>query len=123
MTDTLPGAVDVSGIDRDKSPLIHADYDSVRIADAVRRSPHFTAAYANPGDYDDAPEPQDSAVELRTDAAILAERLVAHDRAHGGGTTSRPPQPRTDGNRDAERDSARAYLRREWIAAREAHLL
>lgn len=38
--------------DRDKSHLIDADYDSVRIADAVRRSPHFTAAYANPGDYD-----------------------------------------------------------------------
>ncbi|WP_411078383.1 hypothetical protein [Streptomyces sp. cmx-10-25] len=72
--------------------------------------------------YDDAPEPQDSAVELRTDAAMLAERLVAHDRAHGGGTTSRPPRPRTDGDRDAERDAARAYLRREWIAAREARL-
>ncbi|MFJ2819457.1 hypothetical protein [Streptomyces sp. NPDC087294] len=52
MTDTNLDAVDVSGIDRDKSPLARADYDSVRIADAVRRSPHFTAAYANPGDYD-----------------------------------------------------------------------
>ncbi|KIE24712.1 hypothetical protein LK08_22750 [Streptomyces sp. MUSC 125] len=51
MTDTND-AVDVSGIDRDKSHLIRADYDSVRIADAVRRSPHFTAAFANPGDYD-----------------------------------------------------------------------
>ncbi|MFB7171627.1 hypothetical protein ACFCYM_12490 [Streptomyces sp. NPDC056254] len=69
--------------------------------------------------YDDVPEPVDSAVELRTDAAMLAERLVAHDRIHGGGKTSRPPQPRTDGDRDAERDSARAYLRREWIATRE----
>ncbi|MGV9885216.1 hypothetical protein [Streptomyces sp. NPDC003006] len=39
-------------IDRDKDHLIRADYDSVRIADALRRSPHFTAAYANPGDYD-----------------------------------------------------------------------
>ncbi|MFF9432063.1 hypothetical protein [Streptomyces sp. NPDC014746] len=72
--------------------------------------------------YDDVPEPVDSAVELRTDAAMLAERLVAHDRIHGGGKTSRPPQPRTDGDRDAERDSARAYLRREWIAAREVRL-
>ncbi|GHG14127.1 hypothetical protein ACFFSH_31350 [Streptomyces filamentosus] len=52
MTDTSSDAVDVFGIDCDKSHLIHADYDSVRIADALRRSPHFTAAYANPGDYD-----------------------------------------------------------------------
>ncbi|MFJ5548659.1 hypothetical protein [Streptomyces sp. NPDC093225] len=69
--------------------------------------------------YEDVPEPVDSAVELRTDAAMLAERLVAYDRLHTSGKTSRPPQPRTDGDRDAERDSARAYLRREWIANRE----
>ncbi|MGW7328627.1 hypothetical protein ACWGIU_08500 [Streptomyces sp. NPDC054840] len=70
--------------------------------------------------YDDVPEPVNSAVELRTDAATLAERLAAHDRIHGAGKTSRPPQPRSEGDRDAERDSARADLRK--IAAREVRL-
>ncbi|WP_331755470.1 hypothetical protein OG298_44475 (plasmid) [Streptomyces sp. NBC_01005] len=37
-------------IDRDKSPLFDADHDPVRIADALRRSPHFVAADAEPGD-------------------------------------------------------------------------
>lgn len=38
-------------IDRDKSPLLDADLDAVRIADALRRSPHITAvAAAAPGD-------------------------------------------------------------------------
>ncbi|MDQ0935126.1 hypothetical protein [Streptomyces turgidiscabies] len=36
-------------IDRDKSPLFDADHDPVRIADALRRSPHFAAADADPG--------------------------------------------------------------------------
>ena len=36
-------------IDRDKSPLCDADHDPVRIAEALRRSPHFTAADADPG--------------------------------------------------------------------------
>lgn len=36
-------------IDRDKSPLLDADHDPVRIADALRRSPHFAAADAEPG--------------------------------------------------------------------------
>jgi hypothetical protein len=36
-------------IDRDKSPLLDADHDPVRIADALRRSPHFTAAGADAG--------------------------------------------------------------------------
>ncbi|MGW1767349.1 hypothetical protein ACWCQL_25225 [Streptomyces sp. NPDC002073] len=43
--------------------------------------------------YDDVPEPVNSAAELRTDAAMLAERLVAHDRIHGEGKTSRPRSP------------------------------
>lgn len=38
-------------IDRDKSPLLDADHDAVRIADALRRSPHITyVAPAAPGD-------------------------------------------------------------------------
>ncbi|MER5887014.1 hypothetical protein ABT160_24585 [Streptomyces sp. NPDC001941] len=38
-------------IDRDKSPLLDADHDAVRIADALRRSPHITfVAPASPGD-------------------------------------------------------------------------
>ncbi|MGW2841878.1 hypothetical protein ACWCWD_29335 [Streptomyces sp. NPDC001493] len=42
---------DPSLIDRDKSPLLDADHDAVRIADALRRSPHITyVAPAAPGD-------------------------------------------------------------------------
>ncbi|MFB7763610.1 hypothetical protein [Streptomyces xiamenensis] len=37
-------------VDRDKSPLIDADHDPVRIADALRRSPHITSAQGEPGD-------------------------------------------------------------------------
>ncbi|MFH9425414.1 hypothetical protein [Streptomyces sp. NPDC017529] len=38
-------------IDRDKSPLLDADHDAVRIADALRASPHITfVAPAAPGD-------------------------------------------------------------------------
>ena len=38
-------------IDRDKSPLLDADHDAVRIADALRSSPHITVvAPAQPGD-------------------------------------------------------------------------
>ncbi|MFF7365460.1 hypothetical protein [Streptomyces sp. NPDC008125] len=38
-------------IDRAKSPLLDADHDAVRIADALRRSPHITyVAPAAPGD-------------------------------------------------------------------------
>ncbi|MFH8350439.1 hypothetical protein [Streptomyces sp. NPDC018045] len=36
-------------IDRDKSLLFDADHDPVRVADALRRSPHFAAADAAPG--------------------------------------------------------------------------
>lgn len=32
-----------------KSPLLDADHDPVRVADALRRSPHFAAAAADPG--------------------------------------------------------------------------
>ncbi|WP_157846401.1 hypothetical protein [Streptomyces anulatus] len=40
-----------AAIDRDKSPLPDADHDPVRIADALRRSPHITfVAPAAPGD-------------------------------------------------------------------------
>ncbi|MBM7057890.1 hypothetical protein [Streptomyces durocortorensis] len=45
MTTPLPS------IARDKSPLLDADHDAVRIADALRRSPHITfVAPAAPGD-------------------------------------------------------------------------
>ncbi|GAA4658492.1 hypothetical protein GCM10023347_07140 [Streptomyces chumphonensis] len=38
-------------IDRDKSPLLDADHDAVRIADALRASPHITSvAPTEPGD-------------------------------------------------------------------------
>ncbi|MBB1261596.1 hypothetical protein [Streptomyces alkaliterrae] len=38
-------------IDRDKSPLLDADHDAVRIADALRASPHITfVAPVGPGD-------------------------------------------------------------------------
>ncbi|RSS60386.1 hypothetical protein [Streptomyces sp. WAC06614] len=49
--------------------------------------------------YDDVPEPVDSAVGLRTDAAMLAERLVAHDRIHGEGRPHalRSPAPTVTG--------------------------
>ncbi|MFH8558959.1 hypothetical protein ACH4FE_35960 [Streptomyces celluloflavus] len=41
----------IPAIDRDKSPLLDADHDAVRIADALRRSPHITfVAPAVPGD-------------------------------------------------------------------------
>ncbi|PZT73053.1 hypothetical protein [Streptomyces sp. AC1-42W] len=40
---------DFPPIDRDKSPLFDADHDPVRVADALRRSPHFAAADADPG--------------------------------------------------------------------------
>ncbi|MEU1377997.1 hypothetical protein ABZ442_30735 [Streptomyces triculaminicus] len=36
-------------IDRDKSPLLVADQDAVRIADALRGSPHILGAHADPG--------------------------------------------------------------------------
>ncbi|WP_409239437.1 hypothetical protein [Streptomyces sp. PA5.6] len=36
-------------IDRDKSPLLDADHDSVRIADALRGSPHILGAHAEVG--------------------------------------------------------------------------
>ncbi|QIB49473.1 hypothetical protein [Streptomyces aureoverticillatus] len=36
-------------VDRDKSPLTDADYDAVRIADALRNSPHVLTAQAQPG--------------------------------------------------------------------------
>ncbi|MEW2308915.1 hypothetical protein AB0918_09815 [Streptomyces sp. NPDC006864] len=40
-----------AAIDRNKSPLLDADHDAVRIADALRRSPHITfVAPAAPGD-------------------------------------------------------------------------
>ncbi|MFI6730122.1 hypothetical protein [Streptomyces atratus] len=39
-----------SAIDRDKSPLIDADHDAVRIADALRNSPHVITAHARPGE-------------------------------------------------------------------------
>ncbi|MBV7674280.1 hypothetical protein STHAL_33070 [Streptomyces halstedii] len=40
-----------AALDRDKSPLLDADHDAVRIADALRRSPHITfVAPAAPGD-------------------------------------------------------------------------
>lgn len=40
-----------AAIDRDKSPLLDADHDAVRIADALRSSPHITfVAPATPGD-------------------------------------------------------------------------
>lgn len=40
-----------AAIDRNKSPLLDADHDPVRIADALRRSPHITfVAPAAPGD-------------------------------------------------------------------------
>jgi hypothetical protein len=42
---------EIPAIDRDKSPLLDADNDPVRIADALRRSPHITfVAPAAPGD-------------------------------------------------------------------------
>ncbi|MFH7598050.1 hypothetical protein WDV06_23560 [Streptomyces racemochromogenes] len=68
--------------------------------------------------YEEDPEPADAGVDLRTDAAGIAEQLVAYDRIHGGGTTACPPA-HPGGDRDTERDMARAYLRREWIAFRE----
>ncbi|MBT2510048.1 hypothetical protein J7I98_30175 [Streptomyces sp. ISL-98] len=37
-------------IDRDKSPLLDADHDAVRIADALRDSPHVLGAHAEPGE-------------------------------------------------------------------------
>ncbi|MFD5372689.1 hypothetical protein [Streptomyces sp. NPDC127103] len=40
---------DFPPIDRDKSPLFDADHDPVRVAEALRRSPHFAAADADPG--------------------------------------------------------------------------
>ncbi|MEU2873058.1 hypothetical protein ABZ769_28310 [Streptomyces olivoreticuli] len=41
----------LTAIDRDKSPLLDADHDSVRIADALRSSSHITfVAPAQPGD-------------------------------------------------------------------------
>ncbi|MFF4364555.1 hypothetical protein [Streptomyces sp. NPDC001594] len=64
--------------------------------------------------YEDALEPRLAHIEIRTDAATLAEELVAYDLAHG--TSTRPP--RATGDRD--RDAARAYLRREWVAYRES---
>jgi hypothetical protein len=42
---------EIPPLDRDKSPLLDADHDAVRIADALRRSPHITfVAPAAPGD-------------------------------------------------------------------------
>lgn len=42
---------DVPAIDRDKSPLINADHDAARIADALRGSPHIRfVAPVEPGD-------------------------------------------------------------------------
>ncbi|WP_367141110.1 MULTISPECIES: hypothetical protein [Streptomyces] len=35
--------------DRDKSPQLNADHDPVRIADALRNSPHILGAHAEPG--------------------------------------------------------------------------
>ncbi|MEU1628296.1 hypothetical protein ABZ746_23790 [Streptomyces sp. NPDC020096] len=43
-------SVEFSAIDHDKSPLLDADHDAVRIADALRNSPHILGANAQPGD-------------------------------------------------------------------------
>ena len=40
---------EIPAIDRDKSPLLDADHDAVRIADALRGSPHILGARAEPG--------------------------------------------------------------------------
>jgi hypothetical protein len=40
----------LGAIDRDKSPLLDADHDAARIADALRHSPHIIGADAEPGD-------------------------------------------------------------------------
>ncbi|MFG2887596.1 hypothetical protein ACGFYV_35855 [Streptomyces sp. NPDC048297] len=42
--------LELPAIDRDKTPLIDADHDPVRIADALLGSPHILAADAEPGD-------------------------------------------------------------------------
>jgi hypothetical protein len=43
--------IPVSSIDRDKSPQLDADHDIVRIAEALRRSPHIrTVDDVEPGD-------------------------------------------------------------------------
>ncbi|MCZ1012630.1 hypothetical protein [Streptomyces lydicus] len=41
---------EITAIDRDKDHLIDADRDAVRIADALRNSPHILSAHAEPGD-------------------------------------------------------------------------
>ncbi|MFF4694351.1 hypothetical protein [Streptomyces chattanoogensis] len=39
-----------TAIDRDKSWLLDADHDAVRVADALRNRPHIHAANAQPGE-------------------------------------------------------------------------
>lgn len=43
-------SLEFPAIDYDKSPLTDADDDAVRIADALRHSPHILSASAEPGD-------------------------------------------------------------------------
>ncbi|WRZ96364.1 hypothetical protein OHB54_46285 (plasmid) [Streptomyces sp. NBC_01007] len=40
----------LSSVDREKSPLLDADFDAVRIAAALLNSPHILTASAEPGD-------------------------------------------------------------------------
>ena len=69
-----------------------------------------------PDPYHEGSQPPPRADELRADAGDLAEALVSHDRRHG---TNRTPLPAPTPHRDASRDQARAYLRREWHAIRD----
>ncbi|MFD0034079.1 hypothetical protein ACFVJK_38785 [Streptomyces sp. NPDC127172] len=95
-------------IDHSKSPLFDADHDLVRIADALRRSPHFATADADAGGdtvwfttedginytltFKDA-EPTDD--DLLPEP-VLTEAIAAAILNHPGFVTAKADSPRED---------------------------
>ncbi|MGW4277691.1 hypothetical protein ACWEGQ_36395 [Streptomyces seoulensis] len=106
-------------IDHDKSPLLDADHDAVRIADALRSSPHITfVAPAAPGDetvwFRDAdgtgfelslaavePDPDGERVAYAWDAVAAAIANYQHfiraalEQRHPSGRSTSTPSPRS----------------------------
>ncbi|MGP4115152.1 hypothetical protein ACTWP5_30145 [Streptomyces sp. 4N509B] len=68
-----------------------------------------------PDSCQEGPEPPPRADELRAEAGQIAEALLTHDREHG---TNATPTPDPVEERDASREQARAYMRRDWRASR-----
>ncbi|MEU7031385.1 hypothetical protein AB0A60_32415 [Streptomyces sp. NPDC046275] len=95
-------------IDRDKSPLIDADHDAVRIADALRHSPHFLGADARPGEdrvtfttlggngFDLTLQDADPTTDDVRRAPVMTEAIAAAILNHPHFVAATPDSPRED---------------------------